>query len=349
MGSQRNRNQRGSSSRLSPEGVLGILDAFYQVERAPALWVDGILEAIEPTLARDAGIGAILYDIVSDTEFRIDAIRGRGLPPGLLQAGADAYRDPRTWPSMVSYYRSHLCDTLNEPVADSRMQTHYAGSLGGQFIINGADGSGKGCAIHVFSSRSVGLAGSQLEVLRRIAVHLATAYRLQQRLRANAEPPAGTSGATEAVLTSLGRVEHAEGQARSSHMRRELALAVRQRESILSANRYGAEGALRARKGLVAARWTLVDDYVHAGRRYVLARENEPSPRGLESLSRREQQVAVLAAHGRSNKLIAYELGLAHSTVRVLVTRACAKLGVGSRSELVVRVTALQSGCVTCA
>lgn len=258
MRSLRNERQPGSSSQLSTEGVLRILDACYQVERAPIPWLDGILEAMERTLAWDAGVGAILYDIVSDTEFRLDAIRGRGVPSGLLQAGTDAYRDPRTWPSMVNYYRSHLCETLNEPVADPGMQTNYAGKIGGQVIINGADGSGKGCAIHVFSSRSVRLAASQQELLRRIAAHLATAYRLQQ-LRANAQTQPGMG------------------------------------------------------------------------------------PRGFDSLSGREQQVAVLATQGRSNKLIAYELGLAHSTVRVLITRACAKLGVSSRAQLVACVTTLRS------
>jgi DNA-binding NarL/FixJ family response regulator len=38
----------------------------------------------------------------------------------------------------------------------------------------------------------------------------------------------------------------------------------------------------------------------------------------------REQQVVALATLGRTNKFIAYELGLAHSTVRVLMARACA-------------------------
>ena len=45
-----------------------------------------------------------------------------------------------------------------------------------------------------------------------------------------------------------------------------------------------------------------------------------------------------MAALGRSNKLIAYELGLAHSTIRVIVARACANLEVPSRRALVARL-----------
>ncbi len=89
---------------------------------------------------------------------------------------------------------------------------------------------------------------------------------------------------------------------------------------------------------MVEARWTLVDRYEENGRRYVLARENAPGGRRAGRLSTREQQVASLAALGRSSKLIAYELGIAYATVRVLMARACAKLGVSSRAELALRL-----------
>jgi len=86
---------------------------------------------------------------------------------------------------------------------------------------------------------------------------------------------------------------------------------------------------------MVQARWTLVDHCEGDARRYVVARENEPARSIPAALSSREAQVASLAAVGRSNKVIAYELGLSHSTVRVLMARAAAKLGVRTRAELV--------------
>jgi DNA-binding CsgD family transcriptional regulator len=325
--------------KLTTVGVLQILDSIYRVERERRAWIAGVLDAMAPVLAGDFGIGAIVYDIISDSELRLDAVAGRGLPPGWQEAGVAACRDPRLTPWIISRYRSLFCESLNEAVVDPRFQEHHSGSgIKGQIVINGTDGSGRGCAIHVFAGSAMRLAETQRQVLYRIATHLATGYRLQQRLSEDAEPPLGSGGALEAVLTPLGHVEHAEGAAKDPELGRELAQAVQQRESSRRATRYGAERALRARKGLVAARWTLLDNYVDAGRRYVVARENEPSPRGPALLSRREQQVAGLAAQGHSNKLIAYELGLAHSTVRVLITRACAKLEVSSRTELVTRL-----------
>ena len=60
-----------------------------------------------------------------------------------------------------------------------------------------------------------------------------------------------------------------------------------------------------------------------------------PIPEGL-------LPVVGLLALGHSNKVISYELGLAWSTVRVLVHRAARKLGVGTRKELERTAAALQ-------
>ncbi len=52
------------------------------------------------------------------------------------------------------------------------------------------------------------------------------------------------------------------------------------------------------------------------------------------ALSSREYEVISLAAKGASNKEIAHMLGVAHATVRVLVSRAAAKWKVKTRAEL---------------
>jgi DNA-binding NarL/FixJ family response regulator len=86
--------------------------------------------------------------------------------------------------------------------------------------------------------------------------------------------------------------------------------------------------------GLVAARWTVVEHFESDGQRYLLARRNDPAVHGLSVLTERERQVASFAVLGHSSKLIAYELGLADSTVRVLLHRACRKLGVQAPARL---------------
>jgi two-component system nitrate/nitrite response regulator NarL len=95
------------------------------------------------------------------------------------------------------------------------------------------------------------------------------------------------------------------------------------------------EGALELWRGLVDGSWTLADYFESDGRRYLVARRNEPTPLAPCTLSLRERQVLAFAARGQSNKLIAYQLGLSTSTVGVHLSRAVRKLGVGSRMEAV--------------
>ena len=55
-----------------------------------------------------------------------------------------------------------------------------------------------------------------------------------------------------------------------------------------------------------------------------------PMAGAVNSVTAREKEVATLAARGCSNKAIAHELGLAPSTVGVILMRVSAKLGVTS-------------------
>jgi DNA-binding CsgD family transcriptional regulator len=112
-----------------------------------------------------------------------------------------------------------------------------------------------------------------------------------------------------------------------------------------SVNAWGAAELQRIAGACVGGRrWTLVDAYESAGEQYVVVCCGAaPSAEALEwsTLSDREREVAVAAARGSSNKQIAFELGLAHSTVRVLCHRAMQKLKVATREALIAKVRAL--------
>ena len=56
-------------------------------------------------------------------------------------------------------------------------------------------------------------------------------------------------------------------------------------------------------------------------------------PAGLSSLSAREREVLRLVARGDTNREIANELGISDQTVKTLVARSCAKLGVRRRGD----------------
>jgi DNA-binding CsgD family transcriptional regulator len=164
----------------------------------------------------------------------------------------------------------------------------------------------------------------------RLSGHLATAHRLRRRVRG----PERTVDEPEAVLSTHGKVEHARGAAEDRAALEALRSAALDMERARGPLRRRAESAVGLWRSMVLGRWTLVDRFEHDGKRYLLARENEPAARGPQVLSPREQQVVSLVVLGHSAKLIAYELGIAYSTVRVTLANAQKKLGVTSREEL---------------
>lgn len=87
-------------------------------------------------------------------------------------------------------------------------------------------------------------------------------------------------------------------------------------------------------KHRVSGGWTIIDQYEQDGFRYRLTRRPvDPEESGVR-LTPREEEVLGYACEGSSNKEIAYTLGLAPSTVGVLLFRAAAKMGVRSRTDL---------------
>jgi DNA-binding CsgD family transcriptional regulator len=330
-----------SGTRLRTD-FISIIEAIYSVEQPATSWLTQIMAAAAPALDEGVGVGGTLYEIRDQPPHHLDLITGIGLPEGWLEVGAALHAMPELHQDIKRGYENLLCADLTEldKLSDN---FEIAGSyykkwniLGG-LMLNGLDTTRRGVCLHLFSRAPIKASKARRNMLTQLSTHLATGYRLQQRL-ARME----TTAPVEAVLTPRGRVEHCEPAASSSESRASLQEAVEQRRWSQGRARIDQpERAVAVWRGLVTGRWTLVDRYEANGQRYVLARQNTPESRGLVALSGRENQVAGLAALGRSNKVIAYELDLAHVTVRVLLGRAAKKLGVRSRAELVSRI---QSG-----
>jgi len=173
--------------------------------------------------------------------------------------------------------------------------------------------------------------------LSRVATHVLAGLRLRKRLAASAAPPVTAASAPQAVgavLSPAGALLHAEGEAKVAGARRALRTAVLDVERARTSLRNEPTPALALWKGLVSARWTLVDEFDSRGSKYVVARENAPLPTGLVSLTPTERCVVTYAARGFSTKEVAYTLGISATTVRVLLMRAVRRCGVRSREEL---------------
>jgi DNA-binding CsgD family transcriptional regulator len=195
------------------------------------------------------------------------------------------------------------------------------------FGINGLDPSGIGCFVGVATERSAGTP-EQVALSQRLAGHLAAGHRCRRRLRDNAVDALSQA---EAVLSLEGTLVEARGPAREDKARAEIQAAARSMEDV----RTDARGKAPTQhwRPRVRARWTLLEAQ-DGGDRYLIAQENQLRASGLDVLTDREQQVVIAAALGKSNKEIAYELGISDSTARVLLARAYGRLSVRSRRDL---------------
>lgn len=69
-----------------------------------------------------------------------------------------------------------------------------------------------------------------------------------------------------------------------------------------------------------------------------------PEPQAIDKLSPREREILVLIARGQSNKLIARELAIAETTVKIHVQHIFKKLDLASRVQVAVYATSLGLG-----
>lgn len=321
--------------------LVRLLEALYDLEHSRDDWFRRVVKAASGAFDRGVGVGMMLYDVSGET-LRVDVLDGVNISAANVAFATDVHANPTLVDAIAGAYRNEVCSTMAEHMRDvptlEYMRSRYeAFGVSDQVMINGANPDGRGCVLYVFSAQRLELDAVERARFTRVAAHLSAAYRLHRRLHAGGSP--GALDAADAILCADGRVEHATSAVDASALR-ELTHAVGRREWARAQAARPERGSVAAWKPMVSARWSLVDAYERDGRRYVTARENEPVRGDASALSTRERQVASMAALGHSNKLIAYELGLAHSTVRVLLARAGAKLGAHSRAELVQQLVA---------
>jgi len=309
--------------------VMGILEAVYDLHGDDVAWIRRVTNATEVALGQSLGTVGLLYEIDGTNAMRARAVVASRGARGIAQRAKRVVEEgvntgyvetsfrviPAAWASDTPGWEKTSFRRLFEPRGIRDM-----------FGINGVDPTGVAAFIGIAAPKRRTLAHE--DTLMRLSAHVATAYRLRRRLR-------DTAVASEALLTPAGRVEHAEGEAQLRAARDLLSEATRAIERARGRmRRESPDEAVASWRGLVSARWSLVDRFERDGKRYVVARRNDPRSDGPNVLSTRERQVAMLVVLGHATKLIAYELGLSAATVRVLVARACSKLGVASRREL---------------
>lgn len=327
---------------MDESALVGLLEAIYAVDRDDESW---LLQALSETRALSGTQHSYLgyfYDASDMEAFNVWNVRTVDLPPEVDAA----FRSAR-----VTVSPALLRATLRTLHVGSTRKTGmpHVGTLlaerervgwGDIFTVNGLDPSGIGCLFTIGTrEREFSPPAREMAIYSRIAHHLAAAFRYRRRLGISKMPggpePDVVQEGAEAILDAEGRFVHAEGEAAGRAAREQISAAARNMDALRT--KRGHRSGLRALDiwhPLVGARWTLVDSFEEGGRRYVVARENQLQARSIEMLTDRERQVVLQAALGFTNKEIAYSLGISDSTVRVLMARAAARIGVRSRAEL---------------
>jgi len=327
-----------------PQTKVGIVEAAYAPAGSEVAWLQGIVDSAAPHLSEGLGAAAYIY------RAERSAVRIGARVANQLQCPLDDFTLPvetlppefidQTWCSLsfgiCSEGWNHHVATLAE-MPQSRAV--YRAGIRDIININAYDASGFGVCLTAPLPVERRPRPGEAETWTRIATHLASAFRLMRRGRLAASPETAT-----AVLDPQGRLEHASNDETADRVRSTLQKAVLRMERARGSMRHSdPDGAVGMWRTLVNAEFTLLDHFERGGKRYVVAIENPPEEGiGLAALPARERQVLAAAASGRSNKLIAYELGLAHSTVRVLLARAARRLDATSRKELIAIYCALE-------
>jgi DNA-binding NarL/FixJ family response regulator len=315
--------------KFSAEQYLEITRAAYAWTGNVATWAEGVHEALGPSL--DLGQGTLVVIVgLPEGKVEIRHLASRAgasrvhhavvrlsalLAPGKLR---EAFFNGRVVGSSSGHY-----DDADVSKMQSRARGAQTRDAVGWCVQDAVD---HGFMV-VAPSREQLTIPRTSPVVRRLGAHIATGLRLQRVVAsASLEDPA-----VEAIFDVDGRAQHVDGMARAPN-----ALA-RLRQSVLARARSSAsepDAVDPAWSAVIAGRWSLVDRFDADGRRFVLAYRNPPGVLDPRRLTPREERVTTLAAVGRANKEIAFELGVSQSTVATLLAAALAKLGLESRTLL---------------
>jgi len=299
-------------------------------------WLAQVLTALRPLLDRGSGLLCYSFDAADSDRIQLgeplfagaghevwEAMQQstRGLEPRAVQR---TYLGTRPFGSVAQRFTGDSRRIFSELARQNYQPNGFSDLL----VLHLVQADRRGCLFAAPLGRSVAASRKEITIWSRIAAHLRAGYRASLRYGHALED-------ADAVLDPNGRVLDARGLAASAASREAL------RQAALSAER-----ARRARPdsrsadelelwpALVAGHWTLIERFDADGRRFLLARRNEPDVQKLVKLTPREREVIRRVLLGQANKLIAHDLLVSEATVSEHLKIALAKLNLRSLAEL---------------
>jgi DNA-binding CsgD family transcriptional regulator len=320
--------------------AVSIVEAAYDLEGDTRAWLKRLLEAAAQKLDQGLGVGVSMYGPgIRPEEALFDT---RNVRPHHRQAG-DAMIV--AYPEIFHRVVTHPSRPFSTPTEAMGMTLEQAQSwapyveflhpVGIREFFGVLSRDPSGYVVFLSAGSTVLRRPSRRErsLWGRIAAHIGAGARVRRALTGLL--PGDVSRGADAVLSVSGALEHAEPSAQGTTAREALHRAARAIDRARSKARSNEDEALDLWRGLVAGRWSLVDRFDTDGRRFLVARKNDPQLEDPRALSLRERQVLAYAAMGHPLKLIAYELGLSASVVGTHRANAMRKLGLRSHADVV--------------
>ena len=339
-------DRRGVSLESCTDGdEIAVVEAVYRVGGSDADWLSGLARTAAPLLNRGFGVAAFTARL-TDGQLRVLTISSFGGPDNLASA-VEAFTSSADPAMMAKAFSAGPCTTMaaasggfdklkGDPASEAMFRVGINDALG----VMGSDGTPFFTGLSSFLPHATVLSKQFKTRWARVATHLAAGFRIRRALAelGSLSSNADISLGAEAIMNPSGALMHAEGPAQKA--RASLARAVVAMDRARSRlRREEPDTAIEAWKGLVKGRWSLIERFDSDGRRFLVARKNDPDSMGPSALSLQERQVLAGRVRGLSIKLISYDLGRSLSAVSKDLQSGMAKLGVTHESELVSLLT----------
>jgi DNA-binding CsgD family transcriptional regulator len=323
---------------MKPDAI-SIVEAAYDCESDARTWLERLLEQAAPKLDRGFGVGVSIYEPGAAPERMPFASRyiGEKLSASIMRMSLEHPEDFQRANS-APIVMGTVTETLQITADDARRFLPFVECLhpfGIQDVVGVIARDPSGYAV-VFNSPSPDLrrpAQRERSAWGRIASHISAGARL--RIAFGQLTASGLGEGADAVLSPSGSMVHGEGDAQSPDARDTLRRAAKTIDRARSKARSNEDEALNLWQGLVAGRWSLIEQFDSDGRRFMVARRNDPQVADPRALGLRERQVLAYVAMGHPAKLIAYALGVSPSSVSTSRSTAMRKLGLKTTADIV--------------
>jgi DNA-binding CsgD family transcriptional regulator len=319
--------------------TISIVEAAYECESDTLTWLERLLEQAAPRLDRGFGVGISMYgpgiaaDRMPVTSRYLDE-KLRSAIVGMSVAYPGYFHRVNSAPLTVGTVTKALQMTAAEATSWPPF-VEYLHPFGVRDItgIVARDPTGRAIVFNAPMPDFRRPARRDVAMWSRLTTHISAAARIRCALEKLSSADLGMGA--DAVLSPSGSMVHGEKSAQSRDAKEALRLAAKAIDRARSKARGNEDEALDLWKGLVAGRWSLVERFDSDGRRFMVARRNDPQVTDPRALDLRERQVLAYVAMGHPAKLIAYSLGVSPSSVSTTRRSAMRKLGLQTTADVV--------------